>query len=127
MISIKVPQASLSGIVWLAAYALVIGLVVGGLLDARRRTIDALERPEATAAWNAWRAEERESRTNARNPVARRPPAAAEPPALVLMRDSFPEVLAAAMVFATFFFLFAMLVIRGLLRQAGSKPDAKCL
>jgi hypothetical protein len=54
--------------------------------------------------------------------VRRRPPQSDEPPALVLMRESFAAIVAVCLIVATICFGFFMLVARGMSR--GSSDDS---
>lgn len=83
----------------LAGWVALLAFVIGGMFVVRERTLQTMSTPEAQAEWNAWR----ESEVNRRDdlPVKRRPPKSGEPPALVLMRDHFPVLLGAAVVFGS--------------------------
>ncbi len=101
--------------------ALVICLVVyfGGAVgivfvvaNARVDAIENLSAPEEQAHWQEWKAEAaREG-----GPVARRPPKSDEPPTLVLLRDHYPVMVGASLVFYTFLFALAVFLGRGMMR-----------
>lgn len=102
----------LAHIVWLAGYLAVMGGLVACLVHLRGEAIADLERPEVLAQWQAWKAEtQRLSRAG--GPVSRRPVTSEEPPALVLLRDNFPAVVATSLLAASFLFGFLAFVARG--------------
>lgn len=105
-----------AGLLWLVVYVTAMAGIVAGLFLARQRTIAALDSPDARAAWDEFRQSE-EVRRNDGGPVERRPPTSEEPPALVLMRDSFPAIVATALATGTFLFGFLVFVLRGLWRE----------
>lgn len=110
--TVKAPRVSRRAILlWLIAYAIVLSVIVIGMLQIRRATLRALATPEAQAAWKDWR----EAPPNVRDdlPVRRRPPSSDEPPALVLLRDHFPVMLGAAVVFGSLLFGVLSLAARG--------------
>jgi len=111
-------------LLWLAAYLIVLAGVVLVMLQVRRLTLRTLDTPEARAEWNAWR----ESPPNVRTdlPVRRRVPSSDEPPALILMRDYFPVIMASAAVFGSLLFAAIMFAVRGAIwrdRPHASPPD----
>jgi hypothetical protein len=98
-------------LVWLAAYLGVIVAVVVAVVQLRRVTLRTMGTPEARAEWEAWRASPPNQRTDL--PVRRRVPPSAEPPSLVLMRDYFGVMLAAAIVFSSLLFAAIAIAARG--------------
>jgi len=98
-------------LLWLAAYLVVLAGIVLVMLQVRRVTLRTLSTSAARAEWNDWR----ESPPNVRTdlPVRRRAPSSDEPPALVLMRDYFPVMMAAAVVFGSLLFATILLAARG--------------
>ena len=109
-------------LIWLGAYAaLMTGLVVG-LLEVRSRTLANLSTPEALANWQKWRDEA--SKQTEDSPVRRRVPKSAEPPGLILMRDHFPTILAAALFFATVLCLLLAGLARGVSRSTVNGKQA---
>jgi hypothetical protein len=75
------------------------------------------------ADWQAWRAEAaKEDGTH--GPIARQVPPSDEPPMRVLMRDNFPMIFGAAIMFPAIILGFFLLVLRGVLRQSGNPPAA---
>jgi hypothetical protein len=85
---------------------------------ARQSVIASLSGPEAQAQWQRWQQEEAARQADPAAPVRRRAPKSPEPPALVLMRDSFPAVVAAMLTVTTLCFAFAVMSLRGI-RQRG--------
>jgi hypothetical protein len=98
-------------VAWLIGYAVIMAVVVWGVLLARDATIRDLSTPQARAEWQAWR----EAAPNLPNaaPVRRQAPTTEDPAALVLMRDRFAAVMAAAVVFTTLFYVVMMVALRG--------------
>lgn len=106
------------GLLWLVAYACFVLGVVVTMLQVRRVTLTKMATPQAQADWDAWR----EAPPNVRDdlPVKRRPPSSDEPPSLVLLRDHFAVMMAAAVVFGSLLFATVSLAARGALsRDAG--------
>jgi len=89
-------------------------VVVVGMFLARQETLATMSTPEAQAEWDAWRASEVNQRQDL--PVKRRPPKSPEPPALVLMRDHFPVLLGAAVVFGSLLYAALAFAVSGALR-----------
>jgi hypothetical protein len=102
--------------IWLAAYAVLMTILVVGLLQVRKRTLTNLSTPEARENWQQWR--DQVSKQAEESPVHRRIPKSTEPPGLILMRDHFPAILAAAIFFATVLFTLLAGLARGALRGA---------
>jgi hypothetical protein len=113
-------------LLWLATYLILVAGVVLGMLQVRRLTLSAMATPAAQAEWNNWREAPPNVRTDL--PVKRRRPSSNEPPALVLMRDHFPVMMTAAVVFSSLLFAAIVLAARGALARddrqfAPDKPD----
>lgn len=108
-----------SGWPWLtaAAYLVVILAVVQGLFQARRWAVDVLGTPEAQRQWQKWRVAEQRRAEEAGAPVRRRPPASAEPPLLVVLRDGFVGVVVGSVVIVSVLFAFLAFIVLGLRRQ----------
>jgi hypothetical protein len=83
---------------------------------ARGQIIATYSQPQAQADWQRWQAEEAARQADPSSPVRRRPPRSAEPPPLVLMRDSFPAVAATLLVVVSVCFAFAVLSLGGLVK-----------
>ena len=98
-------------LLFLAGYVVLLVIVVAAMLQVRRTTLATMGTPAAQAEWQAWR----ESEPNQRDdlPVKRRPPKSTEPPALVLMRDYFPVLMSAAVVFSSLLFAALAIAARG--------------
>jgi len=99
------------GLAWLAAYLIVTGLIVWSLYVVRARAMASLDTPEARASWEAWRQDAAGSAAG--GPVQHVTPPSPEAPGLVLMRDHFGVMLAAAIVFGSVLFATLMFFIRG--------------
>jgi UPF0716 family protein affecting phage T7 exclusion len=99
-------------VVWLAAYVLLIGAVVGGMLFGRQQALAVYGSQAAQAEWDAWREDARRLAEES-GPVKRRVPKSPAPPALVLMRDHFGVCLMLALVLSTVLFGTFMLLVRG--------------
>jgi hypothetical protein len=96
---------------WLATMALTFWL----LTLARQHVIASLSTPEAQGQWQRWQQEEAERQADPTSSVRRRAPKSPEPPALVLMRDSFSAIVGAMFVVATLCFAFAVMSLSGIL------------
>ncbi len=103
---------------WLAGYAVVLAAIVVTMFVLRGRILHDFDTPEARAQWQAWR--EAEPNQPNHGPVKRKPPATAEPPALLLMRDHFAVILSGAIVFGSLLFAALALAAKGAL----SRTDA---
>lgn len=107
-------------------YAALLAAAVGGVVEARRRTMATLASPEARAEWNAWRAETRELSTSD-GPMKRREAKAPEPPLLILLRDHFGAAVGSTVVAMTLFYWFLAFLIRGSMRtpSVGGLPTSE--
>ena len=102
---------SRANLLWLAAYLVVVGAVVWGMLYARDQAIATFGTPQAKREWQEDRDELRErSKTG---PVRRRVTNRDEPPALILMRDYFWRSVALSLVLASALFFVFMIALRG--------------
>ena len=104
---------SRSTILWFVAWLATLAVVVWMLTLARQRVIATLGSPEAQADWQRWREEEAARQADPGAPVRRRMPKSLEPPALVLMRDHFPAIVAMSLLVTSVCFGFAVLTFRG--------------
>ena len=104
---------------WLGVYVLLITTACTGLSVLRSRVVRVMSSPEEGQHWQHWR--EAADKSAQQVGVQRRVPRSAEPPALVLMRDYFGVVIAAAIVFGSVFYLIGMLLIRGV--WSSRRPD----
>jgi len=109
------------GLAWLAAYLITTGIIVWSVYLVRARTMQSLNTPEARAAWEEWR--QAAANSSHEGPVQRKTPSSPEPPGLVLMRDHFGVMLAAAIVFGSALFAIMMFFIRGALSSTHHGPD----
>ncbi|HEX4142533.1 MAG TPA: hypothetical protein VHY91_03210 [Pirellulales bacterium] len=101
------------GLVWLAAYLITTGLIVWSVYLVRARTMQSLDTPESRAAWEEWRQAAAQSSAGVQHAV----PSSPEAPGLVLMRDHFGVMLAAAIVFGSVLFAVMMFFIRGAMKS----------
>lgn len=108
---------------WLVGYAALIAAVVVSLVELRRGAIDPARRTASQQDWQAWR--EDVPKLNAQGTVRRGVPKSAEPPRLVLLRDHFPVLLTAAVVFASLLYAALALMIRGAFSSHGRAPGAR--
>ena len=98
---------------WLAAYAIMLAMVVGGMLQLRSVALETMDTPKAHAQWQEWR--ESAPNQQADLPVRRRPPTSDEPPTLVLLRDHFGVMLGGAVLFSSLLFAAITIAVRGAL------------
>lgn len=115
------PKLSITNALWFLGWLATLLVVAWLLWTARQRVVADLNRPEARADWQQWQRDEAARQADATAPVRRRPPKSAEPPALILLRDSFPAIAAVCMLAATICYGFVMLALRGIF--AGAPPD----
>jgi hypothetical protein len=104
----------------LALLILILGEValVVWLRDSRQTWIDNNSTPEVQASWQEWQKDAaKQDGKPGSGPVKRRTPSSSEPPFVVLLRDHFGVVQAAAVVFSAVLYLFGLILIHGL-RQA---------
>lgn len=104
----------------LALLVLILGEValVMWLRDSRQTWIDNNSTASTKASWEKYREDAAKQDGKAGSgPVKRAVPKSSEPPFVVLLRDHFGVVQAAAVVFSAVMYLFALILIRGL-RQA---------
>lgn len=110
---------ALVGLGWL----LVIAAVAGGLVVARGYALQTIDSPDAQDAWEEWR-EEAERQAEGGGPVRRRPPRAAEPPTLMLLRDHFEACLAMGLLLSSVLYGTLALMIRGVLMGKSYHPES---
>lgn len=104
----------------LAMLALYASVIIGiGLWTFHLRKSE-LRRPIGED-WQEWRAEAA-TEDGTHGPIAREIPSSSEPPMRVLMRDNFPVIFGAAIIFPAIILGFFLFVLRGVLRQSGSPP-----
>lgn len=110
---------------WLMAYAIVMAVLVSALVITRNRVVARLSQPEAQRQWQAWR-DEAQRRNEIQGPTSRPVVVSEEPPALVLLRDRFPAIVATSVLIGSFLFAFLMFLARGVARQPAARvqdPD----
>lgn len=101
---------------WPLAAALALGYVVvgaaacGGLLVLRSSVLEQESTAAASKSWKQWKAEtERISREQ--GPLVRRPVKSDEPPALILLRDYFGNIVAAVLTILAGVLVFVVIVL----------------
>ncbi len=115
--------------VWVALYAALVGGIVWTMQTVRDHALIELNSPQAQAEWQSWR--EVSARQSGKDqagdevpvegPVQRRQPNVQEPPTLMLLRDHFPLMLFAALLFSSVLYAFMVIVVRGLLGPTSRK------
>jgi hypothetical protein len=110
-------------IIWLLAYLAMLAGLIWFLFNARGRTLSTYEGQAARTQWHVWQQEAVKQSEGGHAPVQRRAPSSNEPPALVLMRDRFGAIVAAALITGSFLFGFLMLTIRGAFRQSPGRRE----
>lgn len=114
----------------LLLYLLMIALVCGGLVFAKRQAIAVYGDPAAQSEWDAWREDAKEL-SKGPGPVLRRTPKSISPPALVLMRDYFVVCLALSVLLSSVLFVTTLAFLRGVISSAPfvdrSLPEEKNL
>ena len=99
----------------LLAYLVTMTALISALFAARRSALATLDTPEGRQDWRAWKAEvERQKKSG--GPVERRPVRGDEPPAVILLRDRFPVIVAMSVVIGSFLFAFLAFVTLGATR-----------
>lgn len=98
-------------------YAVLVGVVVGGMIWARHSTIATKE--TAGPEWQAWR-EDEIARQSQHGPVERRVPKSTEPPAVVLMRDNFAVLVFGALLFSSILYWIMAWFLMGILSSRQS-------
>lgn len=103
----------------LVLYLAALAAAVPALVALRDHVVATFSQPEELRQWQNWR--EAAGDPAIQGPVARRKPSSEEPPALVLMRDYFPIVLAAALFFSSLVYWFLVLALCG--AMSSSRTD----
>lgn len=107
---------------WLAGYLMAMTALVAVLVVARTRVVERLSQPEAQRQWQDWR-DAAQRRNDSQGPAGRRVVVSEEPPALVLLRDRFPAIVATSLLIGSFMFVFLMFLARGVARQSATWPQ----
>lgn len=110
---------TLGNLAWAVAYVASMAVLVYWLAQARGWALDELGTPAARAQWQAWRNDAAQDTVHSEGAVDRRVPKSSEPPALIILRDSFPGVLVTCLALGSFLFCFLMVAARGTFRTAG--------
>ncbi len=111
----------------LALLILILGemALVLWLRDSRQTWIDNNSTPEVQASWQEWKKDAAKQDGSAgTGPVKRKVPKSSEPPFVVLLRDHFGVVQTAAVVFSTVLYLFALILIRGLMQAQKNERES---
>ncbi len=112
----------------LALLILILGEValVAWLRDSRQTWIDNNSTKAAVDSWKQYQKDAAKQDGKAGSgPVKRTVPKSPEPPFVVLLRDHFGVVQAAAVVFSAVLYLFALILIRGLLIAQKNEQKSK--
>jgi hypothetical protein len=113
-------RPALAWIIVLIGYLAVVVGVLLGFQSARDWAHTALSNPQATEEWQDWTSDEATRAASPDQPVRRRTPKSAEPPALVLLRDYFVAVVGASLVIATFAYALMAWMIWGVATHSSS-------
>lgn len=100
---------------WIVGYVVMVCAVAGTMFRLRRSSVPDLSSPKAISAWQSWREDVREQRTNP-GPVERRVPKSDEPPELVLMRDFFAVLMVGALLFSSLLYWIMAWFVTGILK-----------
>ena len=103
-----------TGWIWLAVYLALLAGIAAGTIVARNQLIVELSSPEERASWMTWRTEA-DKQAGTHSPV----PRVSEPPMLELLRDHFPLILAASLIFPGVILGFLLLALRGVIQRDG--------
>jgi hypothetical protein len=95
-----------------AGYLLSLSVAVGAAYYARQQALQNFSSAEARQEWNDWREAARQQAKA--GPIQRRLPKSEEAPSLVLFRDYFGVVLAAAVVFGSALYAIFAFFLYGL-------------
>ena len=108
---------------WLIAYLAAMIALVWYLVHLRSDQIARLSNSAARQDWQTWREAARQQ-TGEQGPVQRKLPSSVEPPALVFLRDHFPVVVAAGLVFGSALFALLLFTVYGTL-SSGKKARVR--
>lgn len=106
---------------WFVGYVALLLATVWGLTRVREWTLRELSTPAANQSWQDWKQAESQRQAQTDEPVRRRIPRSGEPPALILMRESFPVIVVTCGAMATFLYGFLVVLVRGSLRTGRRK------
>ena len=106
--------ATKANLAWLIAYLATITALVFTIVEVRQRTLASFDTTEQRALWDEWKRKAPQAGQSHKNPVKHPQPKADEPPALLLMRDHFPVVMTAGVIFGSLLFGATMVFIRGI-------------
>ena len=104
-------KPSTAAIAWLAGWLATLAITLWLLSVARQQVIADLSRPEARADWQRWKQDETQRQQQGNAPVRRRAPKSDVPPALILMRDSFPAIAGISLMVVSLLASLALFVV----------------
>ena len=107
---------------WLIAYLTAMTALVAALAVTRQRVVAKLDTPEARRQWQVWKEQTAQQQKESGSAVQRRPVMSDEPPALILLRDRFPAIVASSVLIGSFLFAFFSFVARGAFRHGRPPP-----
>lgn len=110
---------TLGNLAWAVAYLASMAALVYWLAQARGWALDELTTPAAQAQWQTWKNDAAQGTVHSEGAIDRKIPKSDEPPALIILRDSFPGVLVTCLALGSFLFCFLMVAARGTYRSAG--------
>jgi hypothetical protein len=112
---------SKTNMIWLVAYIIWIGVLLGALFQARSYTIENLSDDASRANWLSFKQDARPKSGidgPVEGPVQRRVPKPNEPPQLLLLRDYFGTCLAGTLIFGSALFIMIMIALRGVFAKS---------
>ena len=112
--------ATKANLAWLIAYLATITALVFTIVEVRQRALASLGTEEQLQHWEKWKNDAPQVGRSHKNPVEHPEPKADEPPGLLLMRDHFPVVMTAGLLFGSLLFGVTMLLIRGIFSRSCS-------
>jgi hypothetical protein len=95
-------------------YVIGAAAIVFGLSRWRTSTVAELSTPAEQESWQTWKTDASKQDGHS-GPVARRTPKSDEPPTLVLVREHFGVLVAAALTFYSFLYFLAVFLARGMI------------
>ena len=110
------PWKQIYDVAFVVFYLAVLAGIAIWVVHERSVTIAQLEKPNELKSWQDWRAAAAQQ-DGKHGPVEREVPRSEVPTMLILMRDNFPAVLGAMVLFPALILGFFLLVLRGVLKQ----------
>jgi hypothetical protein len=105
---------------WLLAYITAMALVCGGMVYGRWAAFQTYGTEQERVNWIVWKFHV--AARSGDEPVLRKVPKSAEPPALVLMRDHFVVCLVGSLLLSSVLFGTFMIFLRGALASHSRSP-----